>query len=339
MTRVSQTLKHPLLELESGSRFRIDERIGASSFGSVWRATWLDAEQPVAIKRVRQDRMARATPEHRHHWIDALDRESRFLATLRSPHVVHAFEHGREGQGHPVLVLEVLDRCLYRHTLQARQRGHWPDVDTVLHWLGQIARGLDHIHRRGARHLDLKLQNLLLTPDGPLGRRVKIADFGTCLLLDTPEHGFLGTPGWLSPEQVIPITRATPGSVQYRTGPAADYYALGLVLFYLVTGRLPEHCSALAHELRTRRQAGRWARFETLERDWALSRTDRARFLGALGETELAAEEQSNSTWHFVMPEPPTTSPANGLAVELLDQLLRPWPADRLSGATQAMAL
>lgn len=327
----------PPLQLQSGTRLAIHDTIAAGSFGHIHRATWLNADLPVAVKSIRQERMTRAAPEHQRQWAAALEREGRFLGSLRSPHVVRVFEHSHDRAGQPVLVLEALDTSLHQQVIQQR-----PALSTALDWLGQIARGLSHIHRRGMRHLDLKPHNILLTAEGPLGRRVKIADFGTCTPLDQPEHGPLGTPGWMAPEQLIPVSPPLSGNPtpSYRSSIAADGYALGLLLFFMVTGEQPGHCRAQATLLRQTGKGGAWAQQQRLASDWALRPADRAHFQTALAGARPVEAATRQGAQRLAVSGPPTPLPnPQHQALALLDSLLSPWPAERLPGLKWACAL
>lgn len=325
--------KTPPLQLQSGTRLAIHAPIAAGSFGHIHRATWLDADLPVAVKSIRQERMARAAPEHQRQWAAALEKEGRFLVSLRSPHVVRVFEHGHDPAGQPVLILEALDTSLHQQVIQQR-----PTLTTALQWLGQIARGVSHIHRRGMRHLDLKPHNILLTAEGPLGRRVKIADFGTCTPLEQPEHGPLGTPGWMAPEQLIPTAGGPPP--RYRSGMAADGYALGLLLFFMVTGEQPGHCRAMASLLRQTGKGGAWARLERLASDWALRPADRAHFQSTLAEAHPVEAAMRQGAQRLAVSGQPKPLPnPHNQALALLDSLLSPCPAERLPGMAQACVL
>jgi serine/threonine-protein kinase len=330
------------LTLESGTRLQLQGFIARSSFGEVWRARWLENGLPVAVKRVRSDKLLDAGPAERTRWVAALENEAAFLGSLRSPHVVRAFEHGRL-DGQPILVLEALQCSLHQWVAPAGKPAAPLPTAQALGLLGQIARGLHHIHRRGVRHLDIKPQNILLTADLGLGPRAKIADFGTCLAHADAEHPFCGTLGWQAPEQVIPLREdLPPAHARYRSGVAADYYALGLVLFFMLTGRQPRHCSHFAAHLRHTRQAGAWGQHARLQQSWALSQSDRAAVLYALGEGDPPGDDPADITWHARTPSTSvvhTGSPAVTTAMHLLDGLLAPAPAERLSSFTVAVTL
>src|SRR5207237_1321700 len=109
---------------------------------------------------------------------------------------------------------------------------------TACEWVEQLADAAGHAHERGVVHRDIKPSNILLVadPDDAEGRRPVLADFGLAHVAEldaeaTATGTFLGTPEYMSPEQVRGVGRPS--------GPAADVWSLGVVLYRLLTGRLP----------------------------------------------------------------------------------------------------
>jgi tetratricopeptide (TPR) repeat protein len=216
-------------ELGIGARlgpYELRERIGAGGMGTVFRAERVaDFAQTVAVKVLRPallgaDRVAR------------FEGERAILAGLEHPNVVRLLDGGRSADGQPYLVMEhvaglPLDEAVERHRLDLRQRAAL---------LEQAARAVEFAHRRGVVHRDLKPGNLLVAPapDGA-GWALKVADFGLARQADdaaprlTQTGAIVGTPAYMAPEQAA-------GS---PVGPAADVYALGAVLYELLTGRPP----------------------------------------------------------------------------------------------------
>jgi len=230
----------PVIELllGLGHSYRLGETLGQSTCGAVWQATWLQTGEAVAVKMLRP---GVTLPSERAVHRQALLREAEHLRRLQHRHIVR-FQRSGMNLGEPVLVLEQMHESLHQH-LQRLPRpttlGALPCLSpaVALRWARQVALGLDMLHRDGRRHLDLKPANLLLTAPGPCAQRLKIADFGACLGPTVAEHPFFGTPGWVAPEQIRAVGRNRDGEPLFRTDARTDVYALGLLLFALLTGQ------------------------------------------------------------------------------------------------------
>lgn len=229
------------LELGLGHTYRLGESLGQSSCGAVWKAIWVQTGEPVAVKTLRVDAHS---PQDRLVHSQALLREAHQLRRLRHRHIVRFQRSGTHG-GAPVLVLEQLHESLHQHlqrlppSAQTGMPPHLPPA-VALRWAHQVALGLGSLHQAGLRHLDLKPANLLLTPPGPWPQRLKIADFGACLGAEVAEHPFFGTPGWIAPEQMRPVGRGADGQPLFATDVRTDLFALGQLLFAMLTGRRTE---------------------------------------------------------------------------------------------------
>ena len=209
---------------------------GAGSYGQVWAATD-SAGREVALKFINAEAMSQADGSLHDHWWGHLEREISFLDALRatpSPHIVTLLAHGRV-DGQPVLVLEKLQANLGQWLSQQRRAGAPPpDLHRVLDWAEQILDGLDVIHRAGFVYRDLKFSNILVGDDGA---RLKLADFGSLKREDGDStRSCIGTPATMAPEQILPVRRGENGC-EYAVDHRADYYALGLLLFALLTER------------------------------------------------------------------------------------------------------
>ncbi len=198
-------------------KYTVESRLGAGGFGVVYRGLDPQLQRPVAIKACTSfDEGLRKR----------FYREARIAAGLRHPNITTVHELGVE-EGVPFLVQELLDGEDLRQIIQAGRRlplATWVDV------LIQVARGLDHAHRSGVLHRDVKPANVRLLPDGT----VKLMDFGIAKLLgaDTGLTGTgttLGTVGYLAPEQL----RSEP--VDERV----DVFAFGVLAYELLGGRRP----------------------------------------------------------------------------------------------------
>jgi serine/threonine-protein kinase len=200
-------------------RFTLDRLIGAGGMSEVWRAVDGVLGRPVAVK-VMSTQLA-ADPVF---WQGAL-REARAVARITHPNVTQVHDYGEVAVGPdryvPYLVMELLEG----EDLATRLAGgplSWRQTAAIAE---QIAAGLAAAHRLGIVHRDIKPANVMLTPTG-----VKILDFGIAEASLRPEsqRGIAaGTPAYAAPE------RLRPGPLT----PAADMYALGLLIYEMLTGR------------------------------------------------------------------------------------------------------
>jgi eukaryotic-like serine/threonine-protein kinase len=219
-----------MLRLQSGSavgRYRIDALIGAGGMGQVYRARDPRIERDVAIKVLPADYAADAERLRR------FEQEAHASGALNHPNVLTLYDVGT-ADGRPYLVMELLDGETLRDCVG---RGAMPAA-RACEIAAAIARGLAAAHARGIVHRDLKPENVMVTCDG----QVKILDFGIAKLrlrepnldrrtvttpLRTAADTMLGTVGYMAPEQI----RGEP------TDERVDLFALGAMLFELLTGR------------------------------------------------------------------------------------------------------
>ncbi|MET0858433.1 MAG: protein kinase [Telluria sp.] len=222
-----------VITLEAGS-YRLHEPLAGSAYGVVWIADTLPAGRQVAIKLINQQQMARAQPQQRDRWIASAHKEIAFLRSLEpwdERHIVRLLDSGMH-DALPVMALELLDGDLARHVAREREAGRAIGFIQALDWLAQINQAIAKVHQYGWRYLDLKPSNVLL--DARRGS-VKLADFGTNRLLgDLNPHSYAGTANWQAPEQFFPSAGDS-----YLTDARSDYFALGAMFYYLVTGGLP----------------------------------------------------------------------------------------------------
>jgi len=159
-------------------------------------------------------------------------RESRLAARLSHPNVVSVYDAGEDG-GVPYIVMEYVEGETVADLLRRRGR---LSPDEAVEIVVQACAGLEHAHRAGLVHRDVKPQNLLVTAEGT----VKVADFGIARASEstrlTEAGTVLGTAAYLAPEQ------AAGGEIT----PATDVYSLGAVLYELLTGRPPYVVESLA---------------------------------------------------------------------------------------------
>ncbi|MFB7176310.1 protein kinase [Streptomyces sp. NPDC056257] len=203
-----------------GGRYRLQALLGRGGMGEVWRAHDPRLDREVAIKFLFPH-LADG------HVVDRFHREARVTARLRHPGITHVFDTGaQDGQLH--LVMELLDGRNLGAVLRERTSGL--PVHRAVDLAAQVADALSYAHRADVVHRDIKPANLVLVA----GDRVKVCDFGIAGFVHadsglTREGSLMGTPDYMAPEQCQ----------GRRVDGRADLYALGCVLFALLTGRPP----------------------------------------------------------------------------------------------------
>jgi serine/threonine-protein kinase len=230
----------------AGGAYRLRERLAGSAYGVLWRADGPGSGNVVALKLVNRAQMARAAPGLRERWIACADNEIGFLRSLDpwdGRHIVRLLDSG-EHDGLPAMALELLDGDLGKHVAALRGAGRAVPFAQALDWIAQVNQALAKVHQHGWRYLDLKPGNLLLDAGGAC---LKLADFGTNRALDDLHpHSYAGTANWQAPEQVFPDAGRG-----YQTDARTDYFALGALFFYLVTGGQPlRFCAACGEACR-----------------------------------------------------------------------------------------
>ncbi|MES2734711.1 MAG: bifunctional serine/threonine-protein kinase/formylglycine-generating enzyme family protein [Verrucomicrobiota bacterium] len=204
--------------------YEIQELIGGGGMGEVYRAV-LTARGKVVAMKVVSGRLTR-DPE-----VTArFEAEVAALSQLSHHHVVRVLDHGETANGRHFLVMEYVDGCDLRRLLRAQRL----DLERALDIFLKVCAGVSHAHQRGLVHRDIKPANILIGADGT----VKVADFGLAktLVENSTAYGFtqtrdtFGTPYYVAPE----VTRSA-GTADVR----ADIYALGVLLYELLTGSVP----------------------------------------------------------------------------------------------------
>jgi eukaryotic-like serine/threonine-protein kinase len=209
-----------------GGRFRIDDILGIGGMGIVVAATHLELGTRVAMKFMREEMLGKADIGER------FVREARAVVRLRTEHVCKVLDVARLDSGAPYIVMELLEGTDLSRTIVRQPLPMTIAVEYVM----QACVALAEAHGLGIVHRDLKPANLFVTR-GAHGRPlVKVLDFGIAkAMFDnaaalTMTRAMLGSPGYMSPEQV-----ASARSVDARS----DIWALGVTLYQLLSGRMP----------------------------------------------------------------------------------------------------
>jgi tetratricopeptide (TPR) repeat protein len=209
-------------------RYEILEQFGEGGVGLVYRARHVKLGLPVAIKVLQDQFVSHKMMRPR------FEREARTLATLAHPHIVSVNDFGIV-DGRPYLVMELLEGQTLRELLN---KGPLP-IDRVMQITRQLLNALAYAHSQGFVHRDLKPSNVFIQqlPDGSF--HIKILDFGLVKFVDQETHDgsrsltrsgmAVGTPSYMAPEQVI-------GD---KIGTSTDVYAIGILMFEMLTGRAP----------------------------------------------------------------------------------------------------
>jgi eukaryotic-like serine/threonine-protein kinase len=204
-------------------RYRLDHLLARGGFARVFLGSDLRLRRSVAIKVLDPALLDGADERD---FLARFEAEAAVVAGLDHPHILGIHDYG-EAEGTVYLVMPYLDGGTVADRL--REAGRLPPQQ-VGRYLRQVAAALDYAHRRGLVHRDIKPQNLLLRADDD---RLLLADFGIAKLLSASRTahsrtGVVGTLAYMAPEQF-----------QCRPVPATDIYALGCVLFQLLTGEVP----------------------------------------------------------------------------------------------------
>ena len=214
-------------QLLAGDKYRVEHVLGVGGMGVVMAATHLHLQQPVAIKFMLP--AAAADPES----VERFLREARNAALLKSEHVARVLDVATLENGSPYIVMEFLDGMTAD---QLAETGHVLSVGEAVEYTIQVCEAVAEAHARGIIHRDLKLANLFLTSSPDKRAMVKVIDFGLSKPIDpdsrkiTKDLTLMGTPAYMSPEQL-----RSAADIDTRT----DLWALGIVLFELLSGRVP----------------------------------------------------------------------------------------------------
>ena len=199
-------------------RYEIIELIGSGGMANVYKAKCHRLNRMVAVKILKSD-MAE-NEEIRRRFRD----ESRAVAQLSHANIVSVYDVSSSGDTE-YIVMELIDGITLKQYMERRGQMDWRES---LHFIIQIMRALEHAHSRGIIHRDIKPQNIMVLRDGS----VKVADFGIACLQNNAQtltQDALGSVHYISPEQ------ARGEHIDARS----DIYSAGVVLYEMLTGRLP----------------------------------------------------------------------------------------------------
>jgi len=201
-------------------RYRLIEQIGTGGMAVIYRAQDLELNRIVSVKILRPSLVD--DPE----FLIRFKREAQSAANLSHPNIVTVHDVGQDGPKTHYIVMEYVPGQDLKRMIRAR--GAF-DVDAALAVIIEVCKGVGYAHRAGLVHCDIKPQNILVTPENS----IKVTDFGIARALtgaqQEAEDTVWGSPHYFSPEQAL----------GEGCTPASDVYSIGIVLFELLTGKLP----------------------------------------------------------------------------------------------------
>jgi eukaryotic-like serine/threonine-protein kinase len=216
------------------NRYQIEGRIGSGGMAEVYRARDLTLERIVAIKLLRED--FSKDPAFR----ERFRQEAKAAANLSHPNIVTVHDFGFD-EKQIFIVMEYVPGTDLKTILQSRGK---LAIDEALNLIIQACAGIGYAHRAGLVHCDVKPQNMIVTPD----QRLKVTDFGIARALASIHAQEVSNVVWGSPQYFSPETASG-----QPPSPASDVYGLGVVLYEMLTGRLPFTASSAAELARMHR--------------------------------------------------------------------------------------
>ena len=227
-----------LIGKEINRAYRIDEQLAVGGMGAVFRATQLKDSECVAIKVISPHLAANSV------FVKRFKREARVGCLLSHPHIVKVYEYGETPEGLLFMVMEFIEGETLGHFLEHTAPF---TITRTLEILQPLCQALDAAHKRNILHRDLKPANILIAKDRAGKETVKLVDFGLVKLLE-PDNEITqgstnltgmgeacGTPYYMSPEQIIGQPLA----------PTADIYSMGVILYQMLTAKLPIESSSI----------------------------------------------------------------------------------------------
>jgi len=204
-------------------RYRIEEPLGQGGMSAVYRATDPNLRRTVAIKLIHSH--LASDPE----FVRRFEEEAAAVARLRHPNIIQVFDFNHDGNTY-YMVLEYLPgQTLLEKLERANQQGQLLSLAETRDIMIPLCEAVSYAHQQGMIHRDLKPANVMINPQG----QPVLMDFGIAKIVGgesmTATGGVIGTVAYLSPEQIRGV----------RPDHRADLYALGIILYQMITGRLP----------------------------------------------------------------------------------------------------
>ncbi len=229
---VADLIIDPLLRRVFEGKYRLDERLGGGGMGTVYRATHLLIDRPVAIKVLSQRFVGDSTAKQR------FRREARAAGRMHHPNAVSVTDFGATADGYLYIVMELLEGQTLRDLL-AREAPL--DIARVVSIMLQTCAAVSAAHDVGLIHRDLKPANIFIEQRANTPAVVKVLDFGVAKFAVeeqadddyqtlTQVGAIIGTPRYMSPEQCSGSGGVTP---------ASDVYSLGIILYEMLSGVVP----------------------------------------------------------------------------------------------------
>lgn len=222
----------PLIDRVFDAKYRLDERLGGGGMGTVYRATHLLIERPVAVKVLSQRFVGDETAQQR------FRREARAAGRMQHPNAVMVNDFGATNDGYLYIVMELLEGLTLRD-LMAREGPL--DSARAVSFMLQASSAVGAAHDAKLIHRDLKPANIFIEQRANMPAVIKVLDFGVAKFI-VEEHddddfntltqvgAVIGTPRYMSPEQCSGIALLTP---------ASDVYSLGIILYEMLSGAVP----------------------------------------------------------------------------------------------------
>ncbi|MGO8816150.1 MAG: serine/threonine-protein kinase [Terriglobia bacterium] len=224
-------------------RYRIVRRLGKGGMGTVFLAEQTGVGNRLVALKVL-NRKFLADPD----FLMRFQNEAGSTGRIHHPNVVTIHEAAQGDDGTPYIAMEFLEGESLREFLKERGALPLPEVANILQ---QTARGINAAHKMGIIHRDLKPDNIFLTEGEDGEKVVKVVDFGIAKLRESPVHTqtgiVLGTPAYMSSEQARGMRSA-------ELDARSDIYSLGVVVYEMLTGRLPFHSDSPVEFLRKHAQ-------------------------------------------------------------------------------------
>jgi eukaryotic-like serine/threonine-protein kinase len=203
-----------------GNRYQLQKSLGSGGMSLVYLARDLMLERPVAVKILKQDFSQNSTFRTR------FRQEAQAAANLTHPNIVTVHDFGFH-KGRLYIVMEYVPGQNLKNLI--KQNGKF-NVEEAVRLMVQACAGVGYAHRAGLVHCDIKPHNMIVTPD----QRLKVTDFGiaralTSIMPDERTDVVWGSPQYFSPEQAAGLAPS----------PASDVYSIGVILYEMLTGKLP----------------------------------------------------------------------------------------------------